>query len=312
MKMKKFLATSVLTTAAIVQMAMPAFAADQSNGSPETNKAAHTQFGVIESSKDVSGQVSFEVPLYVTMAAVSNKDKMAVPSKDAYYIENTSKSIVNADGTEEPTEPIGVTNMEVKGLNGGWSIVAVAPTTATGPTDPKAHQMTFILGGEVFKAMDPTGKQTIYDDSISYAEETIKVGDDGKYVPGQATGTSKKVAMMKGVNKLGWRDKTNSTQFVEHLENPIKLDTPQQTVGGELCDVWTSTKLVEIGKGAGRLKLDMKSSIAKVARTDTATTGVFKVVYTLAALDKNGQPRTAAVYAGDNWKDAGYTQDQSK
>ena len=57
----------------------------------------------------------------------------------------------------------------------------------------------------------------------------------------------------------------------------------------------------------------MGSDIASISdRGEKATTGVFKVVYTLAALDKYGQPRNAAVYAGDNWKDAGYTEDQNK
>ena len=75
----------------------------------------------------------------------------------------------------------------------------------------------------------------------------------------------------------------------------------------------TSTKLISIGKGANKMKLKMEADIANIAdRGEKATTGVFKVVYTLAALDKNGQPRNAAVYAGDNWKDAGYTEDQNK
>ena len=116
---------------------------------------------------------------------------------------------------------------------------------------------------------------------------------------------------MKGVDKLGWRDKTNSTQFVEVVDTPINLNTTQ-VIGTDTLPVWTTTKLVKIGKGAEKLKLDMVSFIGKGVRDDKATTGVFKVVYTLAALDKNGQPRTAAVYAGDNWKDAGYTEDQNK
>ena len=311
MKIRKVLATSVLTTAALIQAAMPAFAAGQSNGSTIDQPAAHTQFGIIESTKDVSGQVSFEVPLYVTMAAVSNKNRMAVPSKNAYYIENTSKSIINADGVEEPTEPIGVTNMEVVGLDGGWSIVATEPGDFTTKDDKKAHEMTFTLGKEVFKPMDATGQQTIYDNSVSYAAETIKLDKDGKYVADQLTGDDTKVAMMKGVDKLGWRDKTNSTQFVEYVMTPINLKTTQK-VGQETLPVWTNTKLVKIGKGANKLKLDMVSFIGKGVRDDKATTGVFKVVYTLAALDDYGQPRTAAVYAGDNWKDAGYTEDQNK
>jgi len=284
MKIRKVLATSVLTTAALIQAAMPAFAAKQTNGSPVDQPAAHTQFGIVESDKDVSGQVSFEVPLYVTMAAVSNKGKMAVPSKDAYYIENTSKSIMKQDDNgnmvEEPTEPIGVTSIEVKGLDGGWSIVGAADTSwATAKelkkdTTGEAHKMTFTLGKEKFGAMAATGEQTIYNND--------KTSD--KYWAATT--------------------RTDSTQFVEYSAAEIDIDA-NHTKGHH--------KLISIGKGANKMKISMDADIAKISdRGEKATTGVFKVVYTLAALDDYGQPRNAAVYAGDNWKDAGYTEDQNK
>lgn len=291
MKLRKVLATGVLTTAAMLQVAMPVLAAEQSNGSTIDQPAAHTQFGIVESDKDVSGQVSFEVPLYVTMAAVSSKTKMAVPSKDAYYIENTSKSIINSDGVEEPTEPIGVTSIEVKGLDGGWSIVAAAGSkwaTATAKADiptekdtqeteaankARDKKMTFSLGKHMFGAMSATGEQTIYNNN----DKT-----DAK----------------------SWRALTESTQFVDYSADGFNTDAAGTTK--------SNTKLVSIGKGANKLKIQLDSNIASVSdRGEKATTGVFKVVYTLAALDDYGQPRNAAVYAGDNWLDAGYTQDQN-
>ena len=286
MKIRKVLATGVLTTAALIQAAMPAFAAKQSNGSPVDQPAAHTQFGIVESDKDVSGQVSFEVPLYVTMAAVSKKTKMAVPSKDAYYIENTSPSIKVEDpqnpGTykEEPTEPIGVTSLEVKGLDGGWSIVAAKDAgwdteKTKADAGDASHQMTFTLGKHKFKAMSATGNLTIYDNSAK----------------GGGTGNS-------------WRNLDAATQFVDYNAAGFPTDAAGTT---------SKTKLVSIGTGANRLGIEMDSDIANIKdRGEKATTGVFKVVYTLAALDKYGQPRNAAVYAGDNWKDAGYTEDQNK
>ena len=284
MKIRKVLATGVLTTAALIQAAMPAFAAKQTNGSPVDQPAAHTQFGIVESDKDVSGQVSFEVPLYVTMAAVSKKTKMAVPSKDAYYIENTSKSIMKQDDNgnmvEEPTEPIGVTSIEVKGLDGGWSIVNAAGATWATETAKandntgEAHKMTFTLGKEKFGAMDATGEQTIYNNDSTSA----------KY----------------------WADasRTTSTQFVEYSADEIVIGANNKK---------GHHKLISIGKGANKMKISMDADIANIKdRGEKATTGVFKVVYTLAALDEYGQPRNAAVYAGDNWKDAGYTEDQNK
>ena len=305
MKSKKVLATAVLTTAAMLQVAMPVFAANQSNGSPETDRAAHTLFGVMESEKDVSGQVSFEVPLYVTMAAVSEKTNMAVPSKEAYYIENTSKSIINADGKEEATEPIAVVGMSVEGKSGGWNIVEYS-------TDPTENtDMTFKLANIEFPAMrgDNENGVTLYsndktDDKTYWGlDNTPTLVTKGsqffEYDQNRRFDTAESVALAKKMEE----DKKANEQNPGSVPNPVTQD--------QVDKAKSKVKFTSIGTQAKRLEINMDSKIKSAKRTDKGTTGVFKVVYTIAALDKYGQPRKAGVYAGDNWKDAGYTKDMN-
>ena len=299
MKIKKALATGVLTTAAMLQAAMPVFAANQSNGSPETDRAAHTLFGVMESEKDVSGQVSFEVPLYVTMAAVSKKTNMAVPSKEAYYIENTSKSIINADGKEEATEPIAVVGMSVEGKSGGWDIVEYSTDlTLPAATD---KQMTFKLANIEFPAMkgDNENGVTLYsndkDDTVNYWGLEV--------TPTLVT---------KGSQFFTYNANGYDTAESKALEKKKAVTgNPDNVTDDQINKAKSKVKFTSIGTQAKRLEINMDSKIASKDRADKGTTGVFKVVYTIAALDKYGQPRKAGVYAGDNWKDAGYTKDMN-
>ena len=208
---KRILATAVLTTAAVMQLMTTAMAKETSNSATDSrsdsySNTAHTTFGVIETDQDVSGQVSFEVPLFVTMAATPGLHNMLLPTEDQYYIENTS----------------------IK------------------------NQFETIL----------------YDNS--------------------ATTT-------------GWKQLQTKNQFVNIGDYDINGD---QTAWGN--------SLVKIGRKADRIKIKLDSTIANLEKKEranngnTATTGLFKVQYTLAALDKNGQPKLAAVYAGDDWIDAGY------
>ncbi len=109
MKKKKFAAALIATLA--VTQSMTAFAAP-ANNSPTGDQ--HTTIGIMEAEKDIS-QVSFEVPLYVTTAAISGSTKLLCP--DGYDIKNTST-----------TDPIGVVSLTVERV-GDWNTVDSAPTT---------------------------------------------------------------------------------------------------------------------------------------------------------------------------------------
>ena len=149
MRKKKMLASAVLTTMAVMQLAMPVMAAQTNNGMEKLDKDTdvytqkeltangHTTFGVFESADKVSDkQVSFEVPLYVTMAAEKGKTAMTLPKADSYYIENTVEDAAK--------NPIGVVGLEVKEVEGNkWQIVGAG-------TAAKQYDMSFKLGGYTF------------------------------------------------------------------------------------------------------------------------------------------------------------------
>lgn len=286
MNKKRIFATAMLTTAAVMQLMTTALAAETSNSATNNasnnyNKSAHTTFGVYESdTADVSGQVSFEVPLYVTMAATPTRDKMLVPSKGDYYIENTSKDIVDpSTGATKKvieTNPIGVTNIEVQGRKSTWEVVANKTDIADEIKDE--HKMTFTLGDLKIPAIakDSDASVTLYKNNSKTDVKKVDAAD----------GT--------------WQRLDSKNTFVS-------INTYTKAVD----DVRNS--LVKIGRGDDKLKIDMDSDIAKLAtRTKKSTTEVLKVKYTLAALDANGQPKTAAVYVGDDWVDAMYDADPAK
>ena len=117
MNKKKVLTSLALGTAMVSQVAMPVFAAKQDNSSPTTNPDAHTTIGISEvSADDAKGldqslNMSFEVPLYVTTAAVGGETKLRTPTE--YDIKNNST-----------TRGIVVTSMQIEKLeNGTWDTV---------------------------------------------------------------------------------------------------------------------------------------------------------------------------------------------
>lgn len=116
-------AKKILTTAAIVAMiatqGITAFAQPATND-PQTDQ--HTTIGILEST-NVAGQVSFSVPLYVTLAAVKNKADLLTPT--GYDIKNTQ-----TDG-----KSIAVLSVSITGV-GEWA------TSSTVPTDDKKVQLS--------------------------------------------------------------------------------------------------------------------------------------------------------------------------
>lgn len=293
---KRIVATALLTATAMMQLTTTALAAKTDNAATDNrsdsyNNTAHTTFGVIETDKDVSGQVSYEVPLYVTMAATPNRNNMLLPSKEQYYIENTSPDIVDGKNPIE-TNPIGVTSLKVVGLDTNtWEIrqKKFEAKKESGDNDniaKNAHVMSFSLG-------------------------QIKLGDDNNTWKGKFEHTLFDEAMNEtGQASTHWKKLTTGNQFVikDGWNNPN---------GGGVGVEKKENSLAKIGKGAMRMNVELESTIANLTAAerrnggDTSTTGLFKVQYTLAALDENGQPKTAAVYAGDDWTLAGYKQDPS-
>lgn len=116
MKKRNFLTTATLAALVAAQMAMPVMA------QPATNKPGtdqHTTIGISEAKKKSAAQASFDVPLYLVVAAVENQEDIEKP--DNYKIENKTEGYA-----------IGVTKMQIENLaeykasdldNSGWVIV---------------------------------------------------------------------------------------------------------------------------------------------------------------------------------------------
>ena len=116
MKKRNFLTTATLAALVAAQMAMPVMAA------PATNVATddqHTTIGISELKKKSAAQASFDVPLYLVVAAVEKQAAIEKPTN--YKIENKTEGYA-----------VGVTKMQIENLaeykendldNSGWVIV---------------------------------------------------------------------------------------------------------------------------------------------------------------------------------------------
>lgn len=164
MKKRNFLTTAALTALVAAQMAMPVMAAETNNKLDKKDNSTeytaddlknngHTTFGVIEADKVGTNQLSVEVPLYVTMAAISNTTDMLVPTE--YEIKNTGKAVYDNNGAYKAGN-IGVTKISTSSVeNSTWTIV---PNDTEINGDDK--KMTFNLGNHALTS----ATSTVYDD----------------------------------------------------------------------------------------------------------------------------------------------------
>ena len=151
MKKTKALAAIVLAGTLTMGSTITAMA------NPSTNAASgaqHTTFGVLEGTyEDFGGQANFEVPLYVTVAAISSDSKAVYNNGDytkmmtptGYDIYNASKS-----------QALAVDSIVVRLYDTAtWSIVDTTPATE--------KEMQFSIGNLALKPMSRTGvKQVTY------------------------------------------------------------------------------------------------------------------------------------------------------
>lgn len=262
MKKKKLAASLLVAGALAAQAAMPALAAYNADNNPYGDQ--HTTFGVRESKDaDLKNQISFQIPLYVTMVAVNSdtETKMAVPTN--YIIKNTGNGATT----------IGVTKVTAEHLGSKWSVI---DHTKTADSNTKMH---FSIGG--LDVAQKLTKNTVADTYEYSPSDLAKKGDIN--VLFDATG---EVAERKKVLTAA-----ENSQFVK-----------QSAVGNKIYP------LGENEENNLTLKADTK---ANDARTDVDTVAVFKVVYTVSALDNNGDPiNTATPYAGEDAALAGYTNGQ--
>ena len=262
MMKKKFIASAALTAMIAAQAAMPAMAAYNADNNPYGDQ--HTTFGVRETNDDtLPGQVSFQVPLYVTMVARKGQTKMDVP--DNYKIQNNAKA-----NATEPNE-IGVVKVTAEHLGSDWK---VRETLGTGAE--KNKDMTFKMGGlNLAKKLNKkaTGDYELVTSELTTNGQKNVVFD----VSGKVDADYKKaIAPVAG------------TKFANAKGDSVAV----------------------IPADGGNVVYDLDSTITdetdRSGKTDTVA--VFRVVYTVAALNKTDHKPVTSVntYIGEDAGAAGY------
>lgn len=254
MKKKKLAASLLLAGALAAQAGMPALAAYTADNNPYGDQ--HTTFGVRETNEsELKNQISFQIPLYVTVVAVkSDNGKMAVPTN--YIVKNTG----NGDTT------IGVTKVTAEHLGSEWSVVD--NTTAV-----DAKKMHFTIGGlDVAQKLE---KQAAGTYTFSTSNLTKQGDKNVLFDVTDATDRDKVLAAAE------------NSQFVMD-DNGTK-------------------KVYALAKDAENNLTLSAETLKDESRSPKDTVAVFKVVYTVSALDTNGAPiNTATPYAGEDAAQAGY------
>lgn len=105
MKKRNFLTTAALAALVATQMAMPIMAAPATNQIP-AGSDQHTTIGIVEASSKSAAQASFDIPMYLVVAAVNDETVIEKPTN--YGIKNTA--------TDKNANPIGVTKMQIENL----------------------------------------------------------------------------------------------------------------------------------------------------------------------------------------------------
>ena len=257
MKKKKLAASLFLAGALAAQAAMPSLAAYTADNNPYGDQ--HTTFGVRESADtELKNQISFQVPLYVTVVAIkSDNGKMAVPTN--YIIKNTG----NGDTI------IGVTKVTAEHLGSTWSVV-------DNTTTPTATSMKFNLGGldvaqKLTKKTDGTG-------NYEYSNSPLAKKGDKNVLFDVTSDTGRDKVLAAAEN----------SQFVKKNINK-------------------GNKVYPLAKNEENNLTLSAETLANEGRTAKDTVAVFKVVYTVSALDAKGDPiNSATPYAGEDAAQAGY------
>lgn len=192
MKKRKKLVAAVLA-ALVVSQSMTALA-NPSDNNPKGDE--HTTIGIMEATSEV-GQASFEVPLYVTTAAISDKAELMCP--EGYDIKNTSKG--------NDAHNIGVLSVSVERI-GTWDTVEGTPNGK--------NEVKLTIGELVLPAVNGTTKKQTVDirtdakgkASVFYGRTTGKLDkvtaiEKGKTLAEAVNGVAPTAANYKGLTIEG-------------------------------------------------------------------------------------------------------------
>lgn len=126
MKLKNRIKYAGMAAALALSLTMPTFAAAgvTENKTPpydykQSAKGSDTIISVYETEVH-TGNLSVEVPLYLTLAVVKeagSNPELVTPGN--YYIKNTSKA---GNGVDDATYAIGITGVHIDSMSGGWEL----------------------------------------------------------------------------------------------------------------------------------------------------------------------------------------------
>ena len=132
MKLKNRIKYAGMAAALALSLTMPTFAAAgvTENKNPpydykQSAKGSDTIISVYETTVN-TGNLSVEVPLYLTLAVVKeggNDPELVTPGN--YYIKNTSKA---GNGVDDADYAIGITGVHIDSMSGGWELINYGST----------------------------------------------------------------------------------------------------------------------------------------------------------------------------------------
>lgn len=164
--MKKKL-VGIMLAVMVASQGMVAFAAPADNN-PTGDQ--HTTIGIMEATEKV-GQASFEVPLYVTTAAIKGQADLMCP--EGYDIKNTAK--------DPDAHDIGVLSVKVERV-GTWNTVSTTPNTK--------NEVKLVIGDLIL----PEVNGTTTSKTVTFLDNSYNSGDNAFY----KTATNKVTAIPKG------------------------------------------------------------------------------------------------------------------
>lgn len=199
----KRLKVTTLAAALALSISAPSMAGIPAPGSgggnpPSTDEIAansDTTVSILQSSVK-NPNISYTVPLYVTMAVIANQAEVKTP--DNYIISNTTEPETAGDFSSRPK--IGVTNMSIQKLTG--ATYSTVDNAAAAGTD--ASSIFLQIGGEDMPAT--AAVDTVY--PVTLKGSTLTTVSGGKTVP--APITSQKKLEIKGTVKSMARDDTKA------------------------------------------------------------------------------------------------------
>lgn len=271
MKLKNRIKYAGMAAALALSLTTPTFATPglTQNTNPnkydykQSAKGSDTIISVYETEVH-TGNLSVEVPLYLTLAVVKEPTTAAqLVAPDNYYIKNTSKA---ANGNDVASYSVGITGVHIDSLSGGWTLADYA-TTPTGTSKTMTLNFT---GNPWFydntQVDDGTGNMVDKGWTAAAADSTFGfpvVGD------GQSFSVD---TFLKGTNLF-------STGTANNGNNTYHPIPPAHALA-----------IAIDGKVASGYTLD-------ATRKGQAAVPQFRVTYTVSALDDDNQP-IGQPYAG--------------